>query len=347
MLVAVGLMIATFVGARVLARRRELALLKAAGFTPRQLMLLALIENLAIALVGAVVGVVAGAAAAPRIVKDTAALTGRVPVTVDVVTVAGVIAVVLAAVALATVLPARRTVRAATVDALARSAVRSRLSAFRASATASRSGSVSGRRWRGPAGRWRSLVALALGVGALTAALAMEATLTREDAVENAARATFPPPVDASGLGPSHADPVVVPDLGREQVRPIVWGLNVLLLLVIVANVLATTLLGVRERARENGVLRAVGVTPRELSGSIVGSQVVLATIAAAVGIPFGIGLFVGVYRLASGAVDPALAPAWQLAAVAVATVAAVALVSLLPARSAGRLAVVDALRRE
>ena len=47
------------------------------------------------------------------------------------------------------------------------------------------------------------------------------------------------------------------PTSGREQVRPIVWGLNVLLLLVIVANVLATTLLGVRERTRENGVLRA------------------------------------------------------------------------------------------
>ena len=297
-------MIATFVGARVLARRRELALLKAAGFTPRQLMLLTLIENLSIALVGAIVGVIAGAAVAPRIVKDTAALTGAVPVTLDVVTVAGVIAVVLVVVALATVLPARRTVRAAAVDALAAPAVRSRLSAPRlGDGIALRLGLR--QTLARPARAVAVLVALALGVGALTAALAMEATLTREDAVENAARATFPPPVDASGLGPSHADPVVVPDLGRAQVRPIVWGLNVLLLLVIVANVLATTLLGVRERARESGVLRAVGVTPRELSGSIVGSQVVLATIATAVGIPFGIGLFVGVYRLANGAVEP------------------------------------------
>ena len=72
-LVAVGLMIATFVGARVLARRRELALLKAAGFTPRQLMLLALIENLAIALAGATRGCRRRCARlAPRIVKDTA-----------------------------------------------------------------------------------------------------------------------------------------------------------------------------------------------------------------------------------------------------------------------------------
>jgi putative ABC transport system permease protein len=345
-LVAVGLMIATFVGARVLARRRELALLKAAGFTPRQLMLLALIENLAIALAAAGVGVVAGAAVAPRIVKDTAALTGTVPVTVDAVTVAGVVVAILAAVSLATMLPARRTVRAATIDALTAPAVRSQLAVPRlGDGVALRLGL---RQTLARPGRAAAVVlALALGVGALTSALAMEATLTKEDAVENATRATFPPPGDPAGLGPSHADPVVVPDLGREQVRPIVWGLNVLLLLVIVANVLATTVLGVRERTRENGVLRALGLTPRELSGSIVGSQVVLAALAAGLGIPFGIGLFVGVYRLASGAVDPVLPPAWQVVGVAVATVAAIALVSLPPARAAGRLAVVEALRRE
>ena len=103
-------MIATFVGARVLARRRELALLKAAGFTPRQLMLLALLENLVIGAGAALVGVAPGATAAPR------------------------------------------------------------------------------------------------------------AT------VENTARAAFAPPVARAGLAPAHADPIDVPDLGRDQVRPIVWA---------------------------------------------------------------------------------------------------------------------------
>ena len=165
--------------------------------------------------------------------------------------------------------------------------------------------------------------------------------------MENTARAAFAPPVARAGLAPAHADPIDVPDLGRDQVRPIVWGLNVLLLLVIVANDLATTVLGVRERTRENGVLRAVGLTPREISGSVVGSQVVLAAVAVGAGIPFGMGLFVGVYRLASGAVDPALAPAWQVVAVAVAIIGVIALVALVPARAAARRPVIDALRHE
>jgi putative ABC transport system permease protein len=345
-LIAVGLMIATFVGARVLERRRELALLKVAGFTPRQLMLLALIENLAIALVGAVAGVVAGAVLAPRVVKSTAALTGTVPVSVDLVTLVAVVGTALVAVAVATALPARRTAGAATIDAIEGATAGARF------AVPHLGGGLPLRlglrqTLARPARAVAVVLALAIGVGGVTSALAMESTLTREDAAENAERAAFPVSAGPAGLAPNRPDPVAVPDLGREQIRPIVWGLNALLLAAIVANVLATTLLGVRERTRENGVLRALGMTPRDVTGSVVGSQITLAALATAAGIPFGLGLFVGVYKLASGAVDPALPPAWQVVTLAIATLAAVTLVSLLPARAAVRLDVADALRRD
>ena len=344
-LVAVGLMIATFVGARVLERRRELALLKVAGFTPTQLLLLPLIENLAIALAGATAGVVAGALLAPRIVRDTAALTGTVPVSVDLVTCVAVIGTALVAVAIATALPARRTVRAATMGALEGAAPRARLTAPRLGGRVALRLGLRQTLAR-PARAIAVVLALAIGVGGVTAALAMESTLNREAAVESAGMVPGAAPSGQGSLAPNRPDPVAVSDLGRDQVRPIVWGMNVLLLLVIIANVLATTLLGVRERTRESGVVRALGMTPRDVTGSVVGSQAALAVLATVAGIPFGLGLFVGVYNLASGAIDPVLPPAWQVAALALATVVAVALVSLLPARAAVRLDVVDALRR-
>ena len=261
-LIAVGLMIATFVGARVLKRRRELALLKAAGFTPAQLMLLTLIENVAIAVVGTTAGVIAGATIAPHIVKQTAALTGTVPVALDAVTVTSVLAMTVAVVAVATALAARRT-GSATTSMRSPSQRQAGGPGCRNSGGISRCGSASVRRWHGRDARSAVVLALALGVGGVTAALTMESTLKREVAADKAQRAAFPVSAGPQSLAPSHPDPVAASDLGREQVRPIVWGLNTLLLLVIVANVLATTLLGVHDGHIERGATSTRNDLPR------------------------------------------------------------------------------------
>lgn len=346
-LVAVALMVATFVAARVLQQQRELALLKAQGFTPRQLVAVGLVENLAVALAGSVAGVLLAAVIAPALVRRSADLVGSVPVSLDPLTGLFVTLAVVAVVALVTIVPVRRIGRATTMRVLA---------GADAPARARRIGlgrflplGIGFKQALARPGRTAAIViALTLSVGSFVSVLAMEATLDREDAVETLAASSGVLPADPAGLAPGRPDAIAVPDLGREQIRPIVWGLNALLLAVIVANLLATTLLSARERTRETGVLRAVGVTPRQVITGLLASQTAIAAVAAAVGVPLGLALFIGVYRLANGSTEfVTMPPAWQLALVPVATVAAVALVALVPARYAARLRVVDALRRD
>ena len=75
-------------------------------------------------------------------------------------------------------------------------------------------------------------------------------------------------------------------------------------------NLLATVLLSLRERVRDLGLLKAVGLTPREVAASFLASQVALATGAVVIGIPLGLGLFrwaVG----ATGGTDEFAYPVW------------------------------------
>ena len=342
-LVAIGLMIATFVGARVLERSRELALLKAAGFTPLQLLLLPLVENTALALAGTGVGIALGTVATPRVAGQTAALTGSIPVAVDVGTIAVVALVVLGSVAVATLIPARQAGRVATIAAIAdRARVARRPSLARGLALG-----LGVRQALARPGRTCAIVvALALGVGALTASSAMDETLRQQTQIASASHGELPP-IASSGLGPTDPDPVASASAGNQQIRATVWNLNVMLLLLIIANVLATTILGVRERTRENGILRALGMTPSQAIAAVSGPLVASAAAAVVVGVPFGIGLFGAVYRIAGGSTDPVPPTALALVALVVAPVVAVALVSLVPATAARRIDVTAALRRE
>jgi ABC-type antimicrobial peptide transport system permease subunit len=93
-------------------------------------------------------------------------------------------------------------------------------------------------------------------------------------------------------------------------------------------------------------VLRAVGFTPRQVLAGLIGSQAALAALAAAVGIPLGLAMFGALYQLAGGEGRVlAMPPAWRLLIVPPATVAAVALVALIPARLAAAVGITDALR--
>jgi putative ABC transport system permease protein len=120
------------------------------------------------------------------------------------------------------------------------------------------------------------------------------------------------------------------------------------LLLIALTNLLTTALLAVRERVRDFGVLKAVGLTPRGVRTSVISAHGLLGTLAAAVGIPVGVAFFAGVYTLANGSSDDlALPPWWQLLLILPGVVLAVALVCAVPARLASRIRVVDALRYE
>ncbi|HET6551755.1 MAG TPA: ABC transporter permease [Solirubrobacter sp.] len=119
-LFAVGFMLATVISGRVLAQRREIGLLKAVGVTPRGVVALLVGEYLAIGLAATVLGIVAGAALAPLLLKPMASLLATpTPSALAPLPLLGTLALILLAVATFTALPALRAGRVNTVAALA------------------------------------------------------------------------------------------------------------------------------------------------------------------------------------------------------------------------------------
>jgi ABC-type antimicrobial peptide transport system permease subunit len=49
----------------------------------------------------------------------------------------------------------------------------------------------------------------------------------------------------------------------RDDLRPVVYGTDLVLLVIGFVNLLTTLMLGVRERERDFGVFKVLGVTPR------------------------------------------------------------------------------------
>jgi len=78
----------------------------------------------------------------------------------------------------------------------------------------------------------------------------------------------------------------------RADVRPIVYGSSALLIAVGLVNLLTTLLLVTRERARDFGILKAVGLTPRGILAVVNAGGAVLGLIAIVFGIPAGILIF-------------------------------------------------------
>jgi putative ABC transport system permease protein len=185
------------------------------------------------------------------------------------------------------------------------------------------------------------MLSLALAVVAVVGTLGMEASLDV---------ATVPPaaPAIAPGLPDVPAWDPVDDDSGEgATLRPVVYGLDALLLLVGLANLLATLVLVTRERTRDLGMLKAVGLTPRQLVGSAVTSQALIASLAAIAGIPAGLGLFRLAIGLSGSSDEFAYPPAWTAPLIAIGLVLAVAAVTLPLARRGAMLRVADALRYE
>ena len=75
-LFASGLIIANAVGGQVLSQMRDIGVLKAIGFTPRQVTVVLLLQNLGLSLVAGMVGVLAGLLIAPFFLQRTADILG-------------------------------------------------------------------------------------------------------------------------------------------------------------------------------------------------------------------------------------------------------------------------------
>jgi putative ABC transport system permease protein len=136
-------------------------------------------------------------------------------------------------------------------------------------------------------------------------------------------------------------------------IRGIMYGLCGVLLIIGIANMLTTMLLNVRERVRDFGIFKTLGMSPRQVVGTIASGTGLLTLLAILVGVPLGLVLFrilfVVVGENMAGA-DPKLyaAPSWAgIAFVMVGAVIFAGLCTILPARRAANIRAVEVLRYE
>ncbi|AJT66009.3 hypothetical protein T261_4355 [Streptomyces lydicus] len=152
-------------------------------------------------------------------------------------------------------------------------------------------------------------------------------------------------------------DPGLHPTLGRwdNAATPTVVGFaSVFTLLLTIAAALGvfnTVLLNIRERRRDLGMLKSIGMTPRQVVVMTVTSVAGLGAVGGLLGIPLGIVAHrvlvdnIGVISFPEPMKDVWHAP--QLAGLALAGVTIAALGALIPARSAARLTIATVLHNE
>jgi putative ABC transport system permease protein len=130
------------------------------------------------------------------------------------------------------------------------------------------------------------------------------------------------------------------------------YAITVLVLAIGVVNLVATTILGIRERARDIGILKTVGFTPRQLAASVATGSAATAVAAVALGVPAGLvagNLMLDAVGRGSG-IGPGFGRPAALVSVALAGAVIVALgagLGALVARRAARAPVAEVLRAE
>ena len=155
----------------------------------------------------------------------------------------------------------------------------------------------------------------------------------------------------ARGLpGREGADPRGV-DQGQDQdFNQFLIMLYVLLALSVIVSLFGmvnTLVLSVFERTRELGMLRAVGMTRRQVRRMIRHESVITALIGAALGLPLGILLAVLVTRALSQFDVQFSLPWLQLVVFVIVAIIAGVLAAIIPARRASKLNALEALQYE
>jgi putative ABC transport system permease protein len=306
-LLAVGSVI-VLVGGRMAEQTRRAGLLKAAGGTPRLVASVLLAEHMAIGAAAAGLGLLAGHLAAPLVTGPGGTLLGA-PVTPPVTAGMAVLAVVAALVIVgaATFVPAVRAAGTSTAAMLADAA-----------RAPSRSGALAGISSKLPV---TLLVGLRLAARRPRRALLGAASVFV--AVSGVAAALWAQAsLDRYDSGPRANGPL-------EQVLLVV---TVGLVLLAVVNAILIAWATVTDARLASAVTRVLGATPGQVSVGIAAAQALPALAGAVLGIPAGAALF-GVLS-GPGSVAP---PAWWLAVVVLAAVAAVAVLTFIPSRLAGR----------
>ncbi len=328
LLIVVFAVVAILVGARAAAQHREIGLLKAVGLTPRQVTAVFALEAAALGLIAVVIGFTVGALLAPRLVAPSAETMLGSPTTAASpwhLLVAGI------PVLLVLVGSARSSTRRST-----------RFSVLQAIQSGAPSPAPRSRLAKAIA-RAPLPLPLALGLKDLLASRHRALRLGGAIAVTGAAivfALSMKASLDAQTTGE-------VSDV-TEELPVLVYTLDAVLLVITTTTLVAIALLSVRERIRDYGILKTVGLTPKEIASSLVGAHAAVALIAAVLSIPIGIALYRAVYAVAGGdSEDLVIATWWSLTLVPIGTVLLVAAATSLPGRLATRIPAADALRYE
>jgi ABC-type antimicrobial peptide transport system permease subunit len=134
---------------------------------------------------------------------------------------------------------------------------------------------------------------------------------------------------------------------GINKLLNLLYVLLALSVFVSLFGMINTLVLAIFERTRELGMLRAVGMTRRQVRGMIRQESVITALIGAALGLPIGIFLAALVTRALSDQGLSFSLPVLWLAAFTLVAVLAGILAAVFPARRAARLNVLEALQYE
>jgi putative ABC transport system permease protein len=327
LLIVAFVVVGILVGARASEQHRQIGLLKAAGFTPRQVGIVFALESAALGLVAAVLGFALGAMLAPRLAAPSAETLLSSPTMAANpwhILVAGCVVVpVLVAAALTST---RRSTRFTVLEAIragSPSPAKSRLARFVVRPVMP---FTIGLGLKDLLARGRRALLLA---GAIALTGAMVVVVVSLDATLDAQRASktsdFP-----------------------DELLLLIYTLEAVLLLITTTTLVAVALLSVRERIRDYGVLKAIGLTPRQITSTVVSAHAALAVLASLLAVPLGIGLYLGLFRIAGDTTEDAvIAPWWSLALIPIGAVLVVVAATSLPARLATRIRTADALRYE
>jgi ABC-type lipoprotein release transport system permease subunit len=309
--------VAVLVGGRLAGQTRRAGLLMAVGGTPELITAVLLAEYLLLALAATAAGLATGRLAAPLLTgfsffAGLRAAPAEPPVTIA--TAALVAAIALAVAALATLAPALRAARVNTVGALTDTARaprrRARLTALSARLPVPL---LLGLRLAARRPR-RSLLSAASAAITVTTIVAV--------LIYRASHGQPPPGAPAVPGGPP-ASPV----------SQVMLVLTIALVTLAAVNTIVTAWATVLDASYPAALARALGTSPRQLSVGLSVSQLLPALPGAIIGLPGGIGLYAAVD---GGGTATVPATSW-LAAVVLGTLAAVALLTAIPARLGAR----------